>query len=91
MLIDKEKELIQEAMRDYEAYDGLDINDYKLIWTTETTDDFKANMTSGEIYRDEIDFNGLKADQIMGWQPFKGEPRKDIMIFDFGDHRIVVK
>lgn len=86
-----EIEIIEAAMQDY-SHEGWNWSDDsgKVIWTTETTDDFKKNGKWADIYRNEIETPEVTADEIIKWQSTKGDQRQDLLVFDFGDHRIVL-
>lgn len=88
-----ELQKIKEAIAEFNHYgdmSAVDIDEWKIVRTHETTDDFKANGSWSDIERDSESGDGWKLDIVYDYQAKKGEARKDTYIIDLGDVRAVL-
>ena len=85
-----EMQKIKEAIAEFNHYgdmSAVDIDEWTITRTHETTDDFKSSGNWSDIERDSESGNGWSVDIISDYQFKKGEPRKDIYIVDLGNIR----
>ena len=89
-----ELQKIKEAIAEFNHYgdmSAVDIDEWKIVRTHETTDDFKSSGNWSDIERDSESGDGWKLDIVYDYQVKKGESRVDLYIVDLGNVRAVIQ
>lgn len=90
---DSELQKIKEMIAVFNHYgdmSAVDIDEWKITRTHETTDDFKASGKWYDIERGAENGDGWSLDIIYDYQFRKGEPRQDLYVVDLGNVRAIL-